>query len=199
MNTTNLFVELVVIGVGALVWIVLCILALFGYDWIPFEEVLSIPALVPILSIIYVLGIVFDRIADTIFEKLWGESLCKVWFKDRQEYQDTRLYVLHRSERLWNLMEYGRSRMRICRGWMLNSILIMIAMNIFVWTRLQDHPLAINLSAIGTPIILLLVLGSWYAWRQLSITECRKINEQHAFILHTDQERGKHEVAEHKV
>lgn len=178
MSTTNLFAELIVIGTGAITWVMLLILSIFGYQWVPLERLFSISALVPILSSVYVLGIIFDRISDTVFEKWWGDGLRRVWFKEKKQYHNARLRILFRSERLWNLLEYGRSRLRICRGWALNSVLIAISINIFVWTRLYEQPFAMTLSVSGTLAMLLLALSSWYAWRKLTLTEYRKIQEQ---------------------
>ena len=60
MSTTSLFVELIVVGVGAAIWLTLLTLALFGYGWVqvPADKALSIPAAIPILAVVYVLGIV---------------------------------------------------------------------------------------------------------------------------------------------
>lgn len=60
MSTTNLFVELVVIGVGAAIWIVLLGLAVIGCEWATDIEAVSLVAIVPTLAVVYVLGIVSD-------------------------------------------------------------------------------------------------------------------------------------------
>src|SRR5215210_8108672 len=132
MGTTNLFVELVVIGVGAMAWLCLLILTVFGWTWIPLEKLFSTTALLPLVSLIYLLGIVSDRIADSIFERFWVERLQLTRFANTNEYHVARRQILTGSERLSDLLEYGRSRMRICRGWTLNSVLIAIALNLLV-------------------------------------------------------------------
>jgi hypothetical protein len=68
MGTTNLFVELVVIGIGAAIWIVEIILACFGYEWIDAKYFQSTLATVVSVALVYILGIVLDRIADGLFE-----------------------------------------------------------------------------------------------------------------------------------
>lgn len=75
MNTTSLFVELVVIGVGALAWVALLVLSVFGYDWVPLDPLLAAAATVPLLSVVYVLGIVSDRVADLLFDLVWTRTL----------------------------------------------------------------------------------------------------------------------------
>ena len=186
MNTTNLFVELIVIGVGALAWVVLLVLSVTGWQWVPVEKVFSAGALVPLLSIVYVLGIVSDRIADSVFESLWNDKLRKNRFPDVDDYHAARRHILTRSERLSDLLEYGRSRLRICRGWTLNSVLIAISLNVFLWTRLSDFPLTKSLSLFATIAFLTFAAASWYTWRKLTVTEYRKVQEQAEYLIKSE-------------
>ena len=183
MNTTNLFVELIVIGVGALAWLTLLVLALFGWEWVPTTQVFSTVGLVPILSLIYVLGVVSDRIADLLFDRLWERDLRKTRFLEVADYHAARRQILTRSERLSEVLEYMRSRLRICRGWALNSVLIAVALNLFIRLRLSQYPSALLLSLFGTAAILLFAAASWYTWRSLTVTEYRKVKELAAFLL----------------
>ncbi|HVF86841.1 MAG TPA: hypothetical protein VM866_04595 [Pyrinomonadaceae bacterium] len=189
MSTTNLFVELIVIGVGALAWVVLLVLSVAGWQWVPIEKVFSTGALVPLLSIVYVLGIVSDRIADSVFESLWNDKLRRKRFPDVDDYHAARRHILTRSERLSDLLEYGRSRLRICRGWTLNSMLIATSLNVFLWTRLPDSSLTPSLSLFGTIAFLTFAAASWYTWRKLTATEYRKVQEQAAYLIGAEREK----------
>jgi len=191
MNTTNLFVELIVIGVGAFMWLVLFVLSVFGFAWVPLERLLSPAATIPILAVIYVLGIISDRIADTVFEWLWSDDLRGYHFKDRREYYNARRLVLTHSERLSDLLEYGRSRLRICRGWAFNLMVVTIGLNTFLWTHLSDKPCAWSISVFGSISFLLFALTAWFAWRKLILSEYRKINEQAEFIIGLRSEEQK--------
>jgi len=53
MSTTNLFVELVVIGVGAMLWLILLTLALFGFQWFQIKVEILVALIIPLLSFIY--------------------------------------------------------------------------------------------------------------------------------------------------
>ena len=182
MNTTNLFVELVVIGVSALSWVILLVLSVFGWDWVPTERVFSTTALVPLVSLVYILGVVSDRIADTLFELWWSDKLRGKYFPNLQEYHAARRIVLTRSERFSDLLEYGRSRLRICRGWALNCVLIVVFLDLFIWIKLSGSPLALHLYLCGTIGGLLFAVASWYSWRKLTMTEYRKVKEQAAYL-----------------
>ncbi|MCP4536302.1 MAG: hypothetical protein GY832_04075 [Chloroflexi bacterium] len=182
MSTTDLFVELMVIGIGAAIWLILLIFSIFGYKWILPEQVVSLVALIPVAAVVYVLGIVVDRIADTIFEKLWGQTLCKKVYETKKEYYDDRRLIYTRAERLGNLLEYGRSRLRICRGWTLNTILILITQNMFIWTWVGDRRLRVGLGIFCNIAVGLFAFANWFAWRQLSLANYRKVREQSAFL-----------------
>jgi hypothetical protein len=182
MSTSNLFVELIVIGVGAFIWILLFTLSLFGVDWIPVEQIFSYVAAIPILAIIYVLGIISDRVADAVFEWLWSDDLRGAFFTDRKEYYNSRRIILTRSQRLSDLLEYGRSRLRICRGWTFNSILILISYNTFLFTQLSGQKYVLSLSIFGSLFILLIVVGAWFSWRNLVLSEYLKIKEQAEYV-----------------
>ena len=191
MNTTSLFVELVVIGVGAAIWVVLLIFMAFGYEWVPSEKALSIPAAIPILAVVYVLGIVSDRMIDILFDYVWGKTFRKKHFPRTGDYHEARRKVLTRSDAMAHIIEYSRSRLRICRGWSVHSILIAITLVVFSWTQLSDHSLRMRVSLFGGLAFCFLGVTSWYAWRYLNTTQYLKVYEQAAFLDRTtDSETG---------
>ncbi len=186
MNTTNLFVELVVIGVGAAIWVMLLVLSLFGFGWVSFDTLLSLPAIIPCLAVVYVLGIVLDRMADKIFEQ-WAAPLASQWFKSAEEYRRARTFIYTRSDALRDLFEYSRSRLRICRGWALNSFLILITLNVFVWSRVTPEDVRFKVSMFGTIFFLFLGMGAWRAWHRLVGNEYKRLHEQYTYL--NDQKR----------
>lgn len=185
MSTTDLFVELLIIGLGAAVWVLLLIFSIFGLSWLTFEQFTSLTVLLPMLGFIYVLGIVTDRLADAIFDHYFKQSLKRQYYPDDndQDFRDRR-YLYLKGEQLINLIDYGRSRLRICRGWCFNGVLIILALNLFAWTRVSDTSLSIRLSVYGTLLMGLLVTGLWLAWKQLTLTDYRKVRDQAADLRH---------------
>jgi len=182
MSTTDLFVELIIIGMGAAIWLLLLSFSTFGYDWVPLEKVFSLAALIPFLSVVYVLGIVIDRIADTIFGKLWGSPLLKKVYRQEEKYLDDRRLIYVHPGRLGNLLEYGRSRLRICRGWTLNAVLILVSLNIFIWTRVAGNYWRVRLSIFGSLLLGLFAYGNWFSWYQLMLAYYNKIKQQAVFL-----------------
>lgn len=182
MSTTNLFVELIVIGVGVAAWLMLLLGAVFGYAWLPADTAVLLSTAVPALAVTYVFGIIWDRIADSVFERLWSDDLRAAYFADRAAYYNARRIILTNSEALSELMEYGRSRLRICRGWSLNAVMIGLSLNILTWTRFAALERAWLLSLAGTVVCAAVAAGSWFAWKSLAKAEYRKIREQSAFL-----------------
>lgn len=184
MNTTNLFVELVVIGVGVFVWLILLVITVLGYEWLfTAKDTLLIGSALPVLALIYVLGIIWDRIADTIFHVIWADDLRESYFTDLGNYYNSRRVIITKSQPLSDLLEYGRSRLRICRGWSLNALMIGVSLNILLWSRFSDHENILILSLTGSFLSLILAVGSWFAWRSLSTVEYRKIKEQSEYLI----------------
>ena len=143
MKTTNLFVELVVVGTGAALAIVLFFYTFFG-DHLLFRQNLSITkpddlaSLIPVLSFIYVLGIVVDKIAYRIF-KTKEDNLRRTRFKEFGEkgYYEKRhsLYTSANTTHAIEVFEYGRSKVRICRGWTVDSVILIVALVCFMVFR----------------------------------------------------------------
>ncbi len=195
MATTNLFVELLVIGVGAACWVGLLILAAFGIEFTQSEVLNAYPVLLGLLAIAYLLGIITDRIADFVFDKCFSKSLHAQFFDEKREYQDARRLILDSSERLAEMHEYGRTRLRICRGWSLNGLLIAVCLNVFLQTQCLETAWFFDATRWGTAGCLLLSLTSYWSWRQLSLTEYLKIREHAEFVRQRDQRPSFRNVA----
>ena len=188
MNTTSLFVELVVIGIGAGFWIVLIVFAIFGYFWVPTGNMFSFMTAIPFLAMIYVLGKVSDRLIDKLFDKYWGSKIRESKFKDSVEYFRARRKVITSSDRMADIIEYSRSRLRICRGWAVHSLLIAISIPIFAYAQLSPA-MADKVTLTGVSIFCLLALASFFGWKYLNSMQYLKIYEQAKYLFELDEEK----------
>jgi hypothetical protein len=155
MPTTQLFVELLVVGMGVVSWIVLLVAAVVGLPLSPQAAALGPGELAAVTATAYVLGIMLDRIART----LWGAFLYRPERIHGTPTDDAERMICCKSERLWNTCAYNRSRFRICRAWTLNFALL--ALTYALWnassqTHQWQHSAAIILVA-----IVLCVLAAW--------------------------------------
>ena len=191
MGTTELFVELIVIGIGAVIWIVLGTFSMFGFGWVP-KELFSVSSLIPFLSLVYIVGIVTDRIADMLFEAIWVPKLQKKHYPSPSTARDDRRLIYTENPYLANLIEYGRSRLRICRGWAFNAVLILIAANFFIATQVSTRGLQNKLFIWVNLLIGFIAFFSWYSWLQLQETQYRRLKDDAAFIRGQEKKAKKH-------
>jgi hypothetical protein len=184
VSTTDLFVELIVIGTGPVLWLSVLVLSVFGYGWIPYDETLALLALLPLLSVAYVLGIVVDRLADSLFS-VWDGSLRRSEFPDDTEYHRARTYIyMHATEMVISLFEYGRSRLRISRAWSLNWALLAIGAPILVWTRFPWLPFSTRVTvSVGCFVICGLgTIATWFVWRKLAVSDYKRLAETYTLL-----------------
>jgi hypothetical protein len=146
MNTTTLYAELIVIGSGAAIFIVLLFYSLFGdTSWYSklggLASVGSVVSLIPVLAVLYLLGIVINNVgyllSKGLEKRLRREKLSEIG----HEYEEIR-NALYTSADVKDLIEdfkFRRSKIRICRGWFINSILIIIALITYLYTEKIPH------------------------------------------------------------
>ena len=182
MSTTNLFVELLVVGVGAFAWVLLFILGFADKDLEVVYKLVNVAWFVPLVSLVYVLGIVVDRIADGIFEKFWGNDIRNRVFADKNSYYRARSAIFSSSEAIAELLEYNRSRLRICRGWALNSVMLIIATNLYASLRTIPYTEQIVMVMSGSMLFFMVAFGSWFSWRDILTKEYHKTKHQAASI-----------------
>lgn len=182
MKTTEIIVELVVIGLGPLAMV----LAFAVSADIPIVEIgppNAVYSLLMALSFCYVLGIIFDRVADSIFSNA-EDKVRRSMFSSVEEFQIARSLVNKNSEHIAGWGEYGRIRLRVARGWALNSALMACALPAmeFVYGR-QASPID---SKYYLPFLALLFVGCLYSWRRLARGEVRRVHFEHSSIMRVD-------------
>lgn len=174
--TTAMFVEVLVVGIGALTAGALLLIALVGPTTTTklAPAAASSPAAVVGLAAAYALGILIDRAADTALSP-HRRRLRTQFFPTNSAYAQARLR-LNDFPALAARADYARSRMRICRGWLFNSLALTLAANLTMLRYSFDHrPLIIS---VVTLLGMLTALGFYRAWRTLTVTGYRKLTEQ---------------------
>jgi len=196
MSTTNVFAELLIIGIETLAWIALLIFSFFGYAWIDFSIFNNFVIAIPLAATAYVLGIMMDRVSDTLLNGA-DHAIRKNVLGERaaESFSHLRSFVLAKSPYLSTDLDYLRSRLRIMRSSIINFGLLAITGAMFIWSRV---PASINTryTAAATAFLLALILSSlsYYAWRASSITYYLRL--QTAFALLPDDWRsGKEETS----
>ncbi|MFJ5157073.1 hypothetical protein ACIQCF_37185 [Streptomyces sp. NPDC088353] len=175
---TAMFVEVLVVGIGFLTGLGILTAAIAGPD--------NTRKLAPVggtplaagaaLAFAYALGILIDRAADTALtparRRLRAQS-----FPTSAAYAQARL-KLTEIPALTARADYARSRLRICRGWVLNSILLTLATDLALGRYPVEHRAL--LLATATVLGALAAVGFYLSWHTITATGYRKLAIQTA-------------------
>ncbi|MER7487777.1 hypothetical protein ABTY20_18090 [Streptomyces sp. NPDC126497] len=171
-----MFVEVLVVGIGALVGVVGCVSAAAGYS--NMREIAPIIASTPAsgaaLAFSYALGIVVDRAADYLLTSPRRRLRSRHFVSDAA-YSQAR-HAIVETPHVVAMADYARSRMRICRGWFLNSVLLSVASALLIWRfPVQDRVLLLSVDVF---LGLLCAAGFYAAWKNITATSYRKLAQQ---------------------
>ena len=189
MNTTNIFVELVVVGFHTLMWIGLIVLALVGYRNLDIEKLLTVNLALPILAMAYILGILIDRVSDFVFLPQDAKIRPVDKQADLPSFLTMRYYVLHKSSDIYAQLEYTRSRLRIARASVFNFALTTIAAMLFVWFQLgKFSPTSNPIVACAITFIIgaILTFASYQSW--VGLVKSYSISTIRAYTLLRDEQ-----------
>ncbi|MBK7409548.1 MAG: hypothetical protein IPL49_02125 [Saprospirales bacterium] len=148
MNNTNYTIELLIAGISTALWMVLLTMAFWGnwlIEWLPGigNELAIVLVLFPF---VYMIGVLIDRVSSGLFGPM-EDKLQKNYFPDRDAYKMARSITYTRHEALIKLFEYNIVRIRICRNWCLNGVLILFAWIILLFSVhspvLPEHRLGV--------------------------------------------------------
>lgn len=193
MTTTNVFAELLIIGIETLAWIALLVCCLFGYAWIDFSIFNNLVIAIPLAAAAYVLGIMMDRVSDTLLAGA-DHAIRRSVLGERaaESFAQLRIYILAKSPFLSTDLDYLRSRLRIMRSSIINFAFLAATGAAFIMSRtVMELPNKYWAAAAAFLFGILLASLSYYAWRASSTTYYLRL--QTAFALlpaewHSNQE-----------
>lgn len=180
METTALYVELIIIGLETSLWITSFITYLTNLVFLKNIGILleKLPASILLLGILYVLGMIFDRIADLTFTNvenkirtqsgLEAKSSILIWKQTDQE----------------SYLKYTRSKVRILRSSSLNIPLFTFSLLLNIS---KYYTSAINLMLF---IIIVGILISYFSFKGYEQTDTSFYNK--ARILELDIKKHSH-------
>lgn len=189
MNTTAIFVEILFAGVQSMVWIALLLLAFFGIAWpaaLAGAHTWSALLAVVAFAAAYTLGIINDRCArwffhlflkDRTIERCY-EALDKVvrilrrsrtepGYEVDAEADGGRLAVAAKEGQLSDFLNFIRSRLRIARVTIFNTLLTMLASVLLIFLRGDElgfaPPQRLGAVLIVVALCAVVMLGAFFA------------------------------------
>ena len=175
--TAAAVVEILVVGLQALLWVGLLARAFMDDAWLFARLVLlkEWAALVTTvaLALAYAFGVVVDRCADTLFKR--QDALPPGGSGDLAV---RRLTILHKSDGMAKFLEYQRSRLRIARGMVLNVACATVAA--VVYLAMKKHGAGIVWAlAVGIGLLAVTV----YAANRIHEAYGRRLEDAHTILL----------------
>ena len=172
---TALFIEVLVVGVGASGAAFITACAVFGVRRVAEVGKIDGTVLAAIgVSVSYILGIIVDRGADFLLRK--PSEACRMRHFDTDADYDAARRLVHADPVSLGKYEYSRSRMRVCRGWVLNWAALALAF--IVWNiRDSDVNAGHGAVAISVCFLLALCLASYIAWLSIVRSAMRELAE----------------------
>lgn len=173
---TAMYVEVLVIGIGFFAAIGAGVAAVAGPGNISRLEALSGSTIFAggALAFSYALGILIDRAADHALGSV-RRRLRARFFGSEQAYAQARQKLTDHPVFMARA-DYARSRLRICRGWIVNCAAL-TATGAFATGRFVTQnkiPATLSVTALGV----LASLAFYAAWRSITVTGYRKLAEQ---------------------
>lgn len=165
MATTSLFVEILVIGSIAEIWITLFLLSLVGINAalaspvITLVEKFSTLLLFPLLALTYAIGWVINFLAERLFKPYFQTKLRDQVLKGAGvQYTEARsIVVQNASEEVLDEMEFDRHILRIARGSVLNFLMIAVMLLLYI-----DENSLVVIAGIG--VCLAIAVVSFFQW-----------------------------------
>lgn len=179
MKTTEVFVEILIIGFGP---VVAAIVGVHSLSAATFVGIFKLhPSIVIVVGSIvcFIFGVVIDRISDSLlsnYEMGLRQSVLRsagetVSFQELR----SRVYVAVPHIREW--AEYGRVRLRVCRGWVVNIVLIVVVYSSALVVKGESVLWNFNYFAVFVALFVIWI-GCVFSWRQLTLSECKRITEE---------------------
>jgi 8-oxo-dGTP pyrophosphatase MutT (NUDIX family) len=153
--TTAVVAEILIVGLEAAAWLVLLALTVFGVGWIDAGSLSDFAALttIAVIAAAYVLGIVVDRAADSLFtgfrETAVGRWLTRHFGRSTEaappaSVSTMRLEAMKQGGALAGFLEYQRSRLRVIRGTALNLAIGAPIAFAFLWRNAEPWQAAVT-------------------------------------------------------
>jgi hypothetical protein len=169
VNTTLIFAELLIIGLEVGIWLSFLLLSFLGVN--NFDEFLNtitnleVLVLTITIPVLYVLGIIFDRIVDRLFRSTERRIEAEILKDYPVSVLAMRFSFGNANDSLNQQLDYARTRMRIVRASSINFVLIAVSISTFLLTRIVNVQWQTIVLVLVTGLLLAYV--AFVAWQFL--------------------------------
>jgi len=175
MGTTALVAELLVVGIQAVAWIAIFVIA--GSSRAALSELLSLAqdssglVIGFIVAAAYTAGVLMDRLTDSLFSPIDKRIRRNVIKKKYFSVPRARLFVMQHGENMSSFLEYVRSRLRIARATGVNLAIGTLATIVL----LAKCNVGFSVLAATALVGLALAGTAFYVWRRITRTYYKRL------------------------
>lgn len=158
METTNLYVELIIIGLETSIWMCMAFVEIIGEKAINFINFIlsNFSSSLLLIGVLYIIGILMDGFADMVFKN----SEKKIRKSSGLEAQ-TSLLVWEKYKQ-WNVSDYMRSKIRILRVSIINIPLIFLSVLCYIVIYNNESKCALICTIILGVFLTLISIKSYF-------------------------------------
>lgn len=197
MNTTNLIVEFLVIGIQVALWMTMLFLMIFGVNSFQAAKVENSGTLITaaLIAVSYPIGIVIDNLADLLLK--WKDYEIRRSENITDESQAIiRVRMFAEGDSLLaKQLEYQRTRIRLSRSTFINFILISLLSPYLVYFRLNnDNVLLKNPDCVAGFLFIFsafIALGSYITWQDITRKYYKRFCEADQYLNINNQSLNK--------
>lgn len=186
MITTAIFAEILITGLQATVWLTFACFLFGGVEWISAEtlkELKDWASLITffVLGFAYALGIIVDRLADSLFHPFDNKLRDKYVPSNLPFVAVMRLRVMSNNQGMAAFLAYIRSRVRLARSTAFNLLLTIPAATTWLTTR-ESSKSWVLISTVIVGGLLLFVLAV-FVWVRISGTYYKRLVQAYSVVI----------------
>ena len=179
METTQLYIELIIIGIEGFIWMCTFLVDIIGYEATGVLAYIlgNFSASLLLVGILYIIGILLDRFADIVFQKkentirnksgLYAKNTALVWKK-----YDAVRYA-----------EFSRTRVKILRASVLNLPLISLGFILYAMRYLDKSYMIVMY------ILFLGMLFTYVSWKSYDLSLIKYYNKTRELELSEKEDK----------
>ena len=152
METTQLYVELIIIGLETSIWMCVFFVNIIGKQIMSmFADILNnFASSLVLVGIIYIIGLIMERLSNLLYKRIKKKIKKESGFKGETSIL---IWQRHNQEKYF---EYAKSKIRILRASTLNLPLITVSFIWYIWNFAESNRIIL--------LIYVFALGSLFTW-----------------------------------
>lgn len=181
MKTTELYFELILIGLQTSIWMSLSLVNLIGnivIDWI-YKVLDNFSSSILLIGILYIIGVLLDRLADIVFQEREN------YYRKKSGFINKTSVAIWQKFNVGKYAEFTRVRGRILRASIINLPLIILTLTWYIIENLYTLNLILYIWTLG-------IIFTYVAWK--SYNETLEKYYARAHILEMSEQDGEEET-----